>query len=197
MRIKARSGDCNYVTVVSGLPRSGTSMMMQMLEAGGVQTVIDHRRIADRHNPNGYFEFEKVKRITEDSSWFDGMEGNAIKIISHLVYELPRDRKYKVIFMVREMKEILLSQEIMLGQSGQGRELTGGPEVGKLYQRHLDEVARWLARQANIDLLYINYNKTLVQPHESAMFVTRHLGRELKIENMVLAIDTNLYRIRT
>ena len=104
----------SVITIVSGLPRSGTSMMMRMLEAGGMEVVTDNIRKANGDNPHGYFEFEKVKKIKEDSSWLDETFGKVFKMVSMLLYELPSDKNYKIIFMKRNMKEIMASQRIML-----------------------------------------------------------------------------------
>ena len=106
------------IIVVSGLPRSGTSMMMQMLEAGGLPIVTDHIRKADEDNPRGYYELEKVKKIKEDPSWLADCHGKAFKMVSALLYFLPKSRKFKVIFMKRNIEEMLASQRLMLMRLG-------------------------------------------------------------------------------
>ena len=106
----------NEIIIVSGLPRSGTSLMMQMLDNGGVPVVTDHIRTADTDNPRGYYEFEQVKKIKEDVSWLPETRGKAFKMVSQLLYELPASERYRIIFMERDLDEMLLSQEKMLAR---------------------------------------------------------------------------------
>ncbi|OYV85360.1 MAG: sulfotransferase family protein, partial [Planctomycetia bacterium 21-64-5] len=106
------------ITIVSGLPRSGTSLMMQMLDNGGIQVVTDGSRTADVDNPKGYYEFEKVKAIQRDTSWLAEARGKAVKMVSQLLYHLPGDERYRIIFMERDFDEMLASQEKMLARLG-------------------------------------------------------------------------------
>src|SRR5713101_3371282 len=106
------------IIIVSGLPRSGTSLMMQMLENGGVEIVTDNIRAADTDNPRGYYEFEKVKKIKQDASWLPATRGKAFKMVSQLLYDLPTSEQYRIIFMERDLEEVLLSQEKMLQRLG-------------------------------------------------------------------------------
>src|SRR5512143_2182608 len=108
-----------FTVIVSGLPRSGTSMMMRVLEAGGMEVAVDNVRRADEDNPRGYYEFEQVKNIRQDKSWFNGLQGRAVKMVSMLLYDLPADKRYKIVFMKRNMQEILSSQRIMLDRRGE------------------------------------------------------------------------------
>src|SRR5690348_9725375 len=119
------------ITIVSGLPRSGTSLMMQMLDKGGLEVVTDNIRIADRDNPRGYYEFEKVKTIKRDTSWLPQTRGKAFKMISQLLYDLPSSEKYRIIFMERDMDEMLVSQEKMLERLG--REAVPREEMKRAY----------------------------------------------------------------
>src|SRR6516165_1289807 len=106
------------IVIVSGLPRSGTSLMMQMLDHGGVPVVTDHIRSADTDNPKGYYEFEQVKTIKRDTSWLPATRGKAFKMVSQLLYDLPPGETYRIIFMERDLDEVLLSQEKMLTRLG-------------------------------------------------------------------------------
>jgi hypothetical protein len=115
---KTTSNTENFITIVSGLPRSGTSMMMQMLAAGGMPALADNLRQADEDNPRGYYEFERVKEVATDSSWLDEAEGKAVKMVYRLLYDLPADRSYRVIFMIRSLDEVIASQQVMLERSG-------------------------------------------------------------------------------
>src|SRR5436190_8775031 len=106
------------IIVVSGLPRSGTSLMMQLLDAGGVEVVTDNLRSADADNPRGYYEFEKVKQVKRDASWLPGVRGKAVKMVSQLLLDLPPTERYRVVFMERDFEEMLDSQERMLRRLG-------------------------------------------------------------------------------
>ena len=104
------SNSRDFITVVSGLPRSGTSMMMQMLAAGGISPMTDEVRAADSDNPRGYYELEKVKHLRQDHTWLKDAVGKAVKIVHLLLMELPADRDYRVILMQRDLEEVLRSQ---------------------------------------------------------------------------------------
>ncbi len=183
------------VIVVTGLPRSGTSMMMKMLQAGGVEVVTDNVRKADEDNPEGYYEFEKVKRIGEDASWLDEARGKAVKMASMLLYDLPLDRSYKLVFMRRKMDEILASQRKMLERKGTGDEFDDG-EMRGLFSRHLAEVESWISRQENMEVLYVDYNEMLLDPLENIRRLKRFLGDDLDEERMAGVVDPSLYRNR-
>jgi RNase adaptor protein for sRNA GlmZ degradation len=184
------------ITIVSGLPRSGTSMMMRMLEAGGMVLVIDNIRKADEDNPYGYFEFEKVKKIKKDSSWLDYTQGKAFKIVSMLLYNLPHDKNYKVIFMKRNMKEIMASQKIMLERHKRDRDDVDDEQMARLSEKHIHQIDIWLGKQQNIDTLYVNYNDFIERPRENAEAVNQYLGNILDVDRMVKTVDKSLYRNR-
>lgn len=186
----------SVITIVSGLPRSGTSMMMRMLEAGGMEVVTDNIRKANEDNPHGYFEFEKVKKIKEDSSWLDETFGKVFKMVSMLLYELPSDKNYKIIFMKRNMKEIMASQRIMLKRQGRDTGSVDDEEMGRLSEKHVNQVERWLEKQKNMDVLYASYNDLIKKPRENAEIVNQFLGNRLVVERMLKAIDRTLHRNR-
>jgi len=182
------------VTIVSGLPRTGTSLMMKMLEAGGMEVVVDNIRKADEDNPGGYYEFEKVKEIKEDKSWLEQAGGKVFKMVSMLLYDLPADFTYKVVFMEREMGEMLASQRKMLERKGQDTGAENDAENKRLYEKHLTEIKDWLKGRANINVLYINYNETMADPHKSADAVNGFLGGGLDVGRMAGVLDKSLYR---
>lgn len=181
------------IVIVSGLPRSGTSMMMKMLEAGGIGVIIDNIRKADEDNPKGYYEFEDVKKIKEDVSWLRGAQGKAVKMVSMLLYELPAHYNYKIIFMRREIGELLSSQRKMLERKGE-KNIPADEEMVRLYEKHLREIEEWLERQANMKVLYLQYGDVLASPQKNAANVIQFLGVPLDIEKMVQAVDKSLYR---
>jgi hypothetical protein len=182
------------IIVVSGLPRSGTSLMMQMLESGGVEIVTDSIRGADADNPRGYFEFEKVKKIKQDASWLPATRGKALKMISQLLYDLPATERYRVIFMERDLDEMLLSQEKMLERLG--RKGADRDKIRSSYSLHLERLTGWLADQAHLSVLYVNYNELLDQPEREAERVSAFLGGQAPIQEMAKAVDPSLYRNR-
>lgn len=187
----------NEVIIVSGLPRSGTSMLMNMLHAGGVEIVTDNIRQADHDNPKGYYEYEKIKHLQKDASWIHQMRGKAIKVISFLLYSLPVSLRYKVIFMEREMQEILASQKKMLERSGQPSDTATDKALAEKFSTHLDKVTAWLAEQKNMKCLFVNYNHILQEPLSGAQNIQQVLNRPLNIESMVSVIDPSLYRNRS
>jgi hypothetical protein len=183
------------IVIVSGLPRSGTSLMMQMLDHGGVAVVTDNIRTADTDNPRGYYEFELVKAIKRDTSWLPGTRGKAFKMVSQLLYHLPAGETYRVIFMERDLDEVLVSQEKMLTRLGR----TPAPrdEIRSAYVTHLDRLHEWLGRQTNMAVLRVHYSDLVGRPREEAVRVREFLGNGPDVEGMVKAVDPSLYRNRT
>ena len=187
----------NAVIVVSGLPRSGTSMMMKMLEAGGLSPVTDGIRTADEDNPKGYYEFERVKKIKEDKAWLPEAKGKVVKMIAQLLLDLPSDYQYKVIFMRRDIGEILASQRQMMIRRGTLKE--GGPsdqEMGDMLSKHLEHVMGWANKQACMDCIEVNYNDMLASPTADIAKLNEFLGGSLNTEAMAGVVDKNLYRQR-
>ncbi|MCG2768726.1 MAG: sulfotransferase [Anaerolineae bacterium] len=184
------------VTVVSGLPRSGTSLMMKMLESGGMEVLIDNVRQVDEDNPQGYYEFEKVKQIKEDQAWLEDARGKVVKMVSALLKHLPGDHAYKVIFMRRKMEEILASQKRMLVRREEPTDKASDEAMAAWFHKHLKKVEAWLASQPNIDVIYVSYNETLEDPVQQAKRVNQFLGNALDEEKMVGVVDPTLYRQR-
>jgi hypothetical protein len=187
----------NSITIVSGLPRSGTSMMMKILEAGGMPILTDNLRTADENNPKGYYEFERVKKLKEgDVAWVETAQGKVVKVISALLEHLPANYQYKIIFMRRDMNEILASQKKMLAVMGQSNGDVADEQLASIYQKHLARTEGWLARQPNLDVIYINYNSMINDPTTYLLQVQTFLRGDLDIEKMRSVIDRNLYRQR-
>jgi hypothetical protein len=170
---------------------------MQMLQAGGVPAVSDGQRAADVDNPRGYFEVEAVKKLKEDSSWIGDAKGKVLKAISMLLFDLPKEYSYRVVFMLRHMDEILASQKEMLKRRGNLKE--GGPndeQMKQYFESHLSKVKEWLAAQPNFDVLYCPYNEVLERPAEYVRKLTGFLGGNLDEAAMMQAVDLSLYRNR-
>lgn len=184
------------IVVVSGLPRSGTSMMMMMLEAAGVPILTDSVRSADEDNPRGYFEFERVKAIAQDQGWLEEAQGKAVKVISELLMRLPADYHYMVIFMRRDMQEILASQRQMLMRRGQPADALDDARLTRIFGHHLRRVEQWIAGQPNVECLYVSYNAMLARPRDQAGRVNTFLGGALDVEAMIAVVDHTLHRQR-
>ena len=183
------------ITVVSGLPRSGTSMMMQMLQTGGLPCITDELREADISNPKGYFEFEKVKGLRADNSWLPEAKGKVIKIISHLLSCLPPELNYKIIFMERDLGEVLASQRKMLANQGRGEENLSDERLGQIFAQQLRQVRKMLADR-QISTLFLGYKDVLEDPVEISTQLQAFLGNNLDQQAMRDVVDHNLYRQR-
>ena len=184
------------IIVVSGLPRSGTSMMMKVLEAGGLEIVTDNIRKADDDNPRGYYEFEKVKKLKQDASWLDDCSGKVIKVISQLLYDLPGDKYYKILFLRRKMGEILASQKVMLERLGRVGAGISDEKMAEKFQGHLVKVENWLQKQDNMDVLFLSYNEIMEGPSTHFSLVNSFLAGVLNEKKMADSVDVSLYRQR-
>lgn len=184
------------IIIVSGLPRSGTSMMMKMLEAGGVDLVVDHKRRADEDNPKGYFEYEKVKKIKDDASWLNNIGGKGVKIVSLLLYHLPLTHRYKIVFMERHIQEVVDSQRKMFERSGQQTQAIDDSILAEKFEAHLKKVSTWIQRQPNVECLYIRYREAIQDPLSKSLQVREFLGKDLDVNAMAQVIDGSLYRNR-
>jgi hypothetical protein len=185
-----------FITIVSGLPRSGTSMMMQMLVAGGIPPQIDQVRQPDEDNPLGYFEFEPVKQ-QGDTSWIDGSRGKVVKMVYRLLYNLPQDHSYHVIFMMRNLDEVIASQQVMLRRRGNSGEDVEGPRLGELYRRQLHDALGWLRAQPNFAVLTVDHHDALFHPDLIANQLDRFLGGGLNRDAMAGVPNSSLYRQRS
>jgi len=184
------------VIIVSGLPRSGTSMMMKMLVEGGLEAVTDGLRQADSDNPNGYFELEAVKQMGEGNlTWMDGADGKVVKVISSLLEYLPPQHIYKIIFMERELSEVLASQQKMLTHRNE-QSTVEDKELKQQFQDHLKKVRAWLVRQPNIEVLYVNFNALMKDPEPYCSKVAEFIGIPMNKDNMLSVPNKNLYRNR-
>lgn len=187
------------VYIVSGLPRSGTSLMMQMLHRGGLPALTDELRSADEDNPRGYFELERVKQTGQDPSWLEQARGKVVKLISRLLVELPApapdEVRYKVVFMRRDLDEVLRSQKKMLTRRGEDTSQSDD-EMKELFVAHLEEVEGWLRSRPDVDVLFVSYNRIMADPRKGAERIQRFLDRAVDMEAMVSMVDPDLYRNR-
>jgi hypothetical protein len=184
------------ITVVSGLPRSGTSLMMKILEAGGKTVLTDNLTSADEDNLKGYYEDERVKALHKDNAWISESESQVVKVISYLLKYLPEGHEYKVIFMERNIPEVLASQKKMMQRRGEPIDDVPDEVMTVIFQKHLDETIDWLGQQRNMQTLFISYNDSLDAPKATVEKVNSFLGGGMDIEKMIQVVDPSLYRQR-
>ena len=196
LKSNAKAEKKQPIIIVSGLPRSGTSMMMKMLAEGGLSTVTDEIRRPDDDNPNGYFELEAVRQLREGkSTWLKEAAGKVVKVISSLLEYLPREYHYKIIFMERESKEVLVSQKKMLDHRGEPARMSD-EEMERQFHTHLAALKPWLVRQPNMEVLSINFNELVAQPGPFCKQITDFLELPIDGRRMLAVPDKQLYRNR-
>ena len=185
-----------HIVVVSGLPRSGTSMMMKMLEAGGLEPVQDGIRRADGDNPRGYYEFEQVKQLDKgDATWLPRAVGKSVKVISALLVHLPDGYQYKVLFMQRNIDEVLASQSKMLVNRDEQKTVDDA-SLKEMYRKHLLHAFKWTARKPNVDVIDVDYNDMVRNPQALIPRVNAFLGGALDTAAMSAVVDPTLHRNR-
>jgi len=183
------------ITIVSGLPRSGTSLMMQMLAAGGMPLLTDLERKPDIDNPRGYCEWEPIKLLPKQPNRIDEAEGKAVKVISQLLLSLPQGRNYKLIFMERPLPEVLASQDEMLKRRG-SMQSVDPVLLSTAFRDHMREVVAWLEDRTDIPICRMGYRKILSDPVSAAKAVRDFLELDLNVEAMALEVVPSLYRNR-
>jgi hypothetical protein len=185
------------ISIVSGLPRTGTSMMMRILHTGGLEALTDNVRQADSDNPKGYFELEKVKQIKQDSSWLSEAEGKVFKMVSMLLLDLPTDRDYRIVFMRREIDEILASQRRMLENMGNEQPQPPDEQMARLFEAHLTQVDRYLQQQPRMQVLHVQHRDVVTQPLPQVKRIAEFLQLDLDVPAMAGVVDRSLYRNRS
>ena len=191
----------DFTTIVSGLPRSGTSMAMQMIVAGGIPALTDGLRAADADNPRGYLEFERVKSLRTDKAWLDDARGKVVKVIHMLVAELPDDRPYRVVFLDRRLEEVVRSQSTMLERSGRAGGGLASERLMAVYAQQLAQVKAWLAARPNFAVLEVAHAALLADPAREARAIAAFLadGADGALDEaaMAAAVDPSLHRNRS
>jgi len=185
------------VVIVSGLPRSGTSMAMKMLDAAGVPLLVDGIRTADEDNPKGYYELEEVKTLDKggDKGWVKGARGKAVKIISFLLKDLPPEYNYKIIFMNRDLSEVLASQSKMLQRRGEASS-TEDERMKEIYEKHLRKTRELMATAPQFEVLDLQYKQVVENPAAAAQRIRDFLEMPLDVSKMSQVADKELYRNR-
>jgi hypothetical protein len=185
------------ITIVSGLPRSGTSLMMQMLVAGGMPALADGERRADTDNPRGYLEWERIKQLPNDPGCIAEGEGKVVKVISRLLLSLPAGHEYKIIFMQRPLPEVLASQDQMLRRRGTYKEGADSAAISAAFEKHLREVYAWLDGKPYVKALRVQYHDVLSRSKDVAQQLADFLEVPLDVEAMIQQVDASLYRNRS
>jgi len=185
------------IAIVSGLPRSGTSLMMQMLVAGGMTALSDGERVADADNPRGYLEWERIKQLPHDPGCIAEAEGKVVKVISRLLLSLPGGHEYRVIFMQRPLPEVLASQDQMLRRRGTYKEGANPAIMSAAFEKHLREVYAWLEGKAYVKALRLPYHEVLSNPKAIGEQAAQFLEMPLNVDTMAQQVDASLYRNRS
>jgi hypothetical protein len=187
------------VVIVSGLPRSGTSMMMRMLAGGGLPIMTDEEREADVDNPKGYFEYERVKDLEKetDKSYVRAGRGKALKVISFLIKDLPDENDYRVIFMRRDLDEVLTSQKKMIDRLGTEDADAQDEAMKEAYRNDIVRTRLLCKKRPNFELVEVHYKDTVEDPTGTAGKVNAFLGGRLDEAAMRAAVDASLYRNRS
>lgn len=183
------------ITVATGLPRSGTSMLMQILESGGMEIFTDSIRKADINNSKGYYEYEKVKKLQQDNSWLDQAEGKAIKVIVPLLKYLPMNFRYQMVFIERNLDEVLRSQTEMLTRLNKP-DNADESQLRNAFQSQITFAKKSLHNQHNVDVLYVNYNEIIKNPAKHLKTIHEFIEPSLDYEKMVQCVDSKMYRQR-
>jgi hypothetical protein len=185
-----------FVVIVSGLPRSGTSMMMKMLESGGVPVLADDLRQADIDNVNGYYEFQAALKVKQDNSWLTDANHKAVKMVYQLLYDLPDGFEYRVLMMRRAMDEVLASQKKMLARLGKPTDAIPDEKMAEIFRAGLTKFDAWISQKPNFRLIDVDYNKMIADPLPQINAIDALLGGCLDKEAMAAVVQPELYRNR-
>lgn len=185
------------ITIVSGLPRSGTSMMMQVLSACGVPVLADNHRVPDSDNPRGYFELEEAKSLRGNSAWLRNAQGKAVKIVAQLLPYLPEEYCYRVILMARDLSEVIDSQRAMLERLDREGARLPSSALFNVYHQQLNRIKTWLAMQRRVSTIIVHYDEALARPAETISEVAQFLDREVDAAKVAAVIDSKLRRQRS
>lgn len=186
----------DFVTVVSGIPRSGTSLMMQMLAAGGLPLLADGQRPPDADNPRGYFEYAPVKRSAQDAGWWPDAVGRAVKVVHRLLRYLPEEGELRIVLLERDLGEILGSQRRMLERTGAGVEAEDEVTLERVFEAQLDEARAWAVARPRTALLRVAHRSLIQSPGDVVPRIQGFLGGDLDTEAMIDCVDPGLYRSR-
>lgn len=180
----------DQIVIVSGLPRSGTSLMMQMMNNGGLEVLTDNQRKSDDSNPKGYFEYEPVMSIHKDNSWVELAKNKSVKVVAPLLKHLPSEYRYKVIFMNRDITEVIKSQQKMIGRDTE----TLPVKLFDAFQKQLQVVDTWKEKEPGVEMMYVNYKDVLENPNDLVNQISDFISVDMDQEAMISSVDKSLYR---
>ncbi|WP_081990222.1 alkaline phosphatase family protein [Psychroserpens sp. Hel_I_66] len=180
----------NQIVIVSGLPRSGTSLMMQMLQKGGLDILTDSNRKADVSNPKGYLEYDPVMALHKDNSWLDKAQNKSLKVVAPLLKFLDPKYRYKVIFMTRDLNEVVKSQQKMIGRDTENLPI----KLFQAYEKHLKQVEVWKKKEPGVELIYIDYKDAINNTQNTVKKIKSFVGKDLDENAMESSVDKSLYR---
>jgi hypothetical protein len=186
----------DFVTIVSGLPRTGTSMMMSMIEAGGIPALVDNIRQADDDNPKGYYEFEPVKQTKKDPSWLKQASGKVVKMVHLLLLDLPLDYQYRVVFMRRNLDEVIVSQNKMLVRQGKDVGDLSEDRLKQVFAAQIIKVQNYVKQHDAFRVIDVSYNEVMKDAAPHVQRVCEFLGGNLNVQAMMEVADPSLYRNR-
>ena len=189
----AEQTDVPSVVVVSGLPRTGTSMMMQMLVAGGLKPYTDLNRQADESNPKGYFEVEQAKQLASHNVWVENCDGQVVKIVAPLIRYLPQAARYQVLFMDRDISEVMASQKSMLERLGNSEEEIDQNRMGEVFKQQARFALTALKLHGH-SVMNVGYSNVVEDPQSAANRICEFLDWDLDPNRMAAAVDPSLYR---
>ncbi len=188
--------DEETITIVSGLPRSGTSMMMEMLEKGGIEPLTDKVRGPDEDNPKGYYEYERVKELPEDTEWLEKAKGKSVKVLGELIKHIPEGYDYKVVFMERNLEEIIESQTKMLKRKGEDPDDISEKELRDTFKEYRKILKQQISSHLGMEVIYVSYNDIMSHPEPVIESISAFFDGELNTTEMLSVIDEDLYRNR-
>jgi len=188
--------DHDKIIIVSGLPRSGTSMMMEMLEKGGLEVLTDEVRKPDEDNPKGYYEYERVKQLPEDTDWLNKAKGKAVKVLGELIKHLPDNYEYNIVFMERNLEEIIESQTKMLKRKGKDPEDISKEELRETFKNYRKILKKQISSNPGMEVIYVDYNDIMSHPEPVIESISAFFDGELDTDEMLSVIDEELYRNR-
>jgi predicted AlkP superfamily phosphohydrolase/phosphomutase/tetratricopeptide (TPR) repeat protein len=184
------------ILIVSGLPRSGTSLMMQMLKAAGIEPMTDGKRTADDDNPEGYWEWEEIKQLPKNPRIIEQSAGKAVKVISALLPSLPRPHRYKIIYMVRPVQQVVDSQMVMLDRQGQ-KARSEKLHLIQVQEAHSKQIRQVLSQSNRVDLLEVSYPDLVADPKPVIEQLGEFIGSRFHASPAVIAcVKSKLFRNR-
>lgn len=170
-------------------------MMMSMLGAGGIDLLVDDHRPVDDSNSNGYFEYEPVLSTRDSTEWVPLAEGKAVKVIYALLDSLPSSFDYRVIFMLRDIGDVVESQTRMLERNGQSGAATSKQRLVEIFEKERQRSLHWLREQANFDLLAVEYESIIRNPQKKSREIVDFLGGNLDESSMAASVNPSLRTI--